>query len=319
MLTIDAAALAACTPYDRLLEALEAAFATGWTAPPRHRHLLPTTDGSSATMLLMPGWRAGEFAGIKIVNVFPGNALKALPAVTSLYLLFDGATGVPLAMLDGETLTARRTAAASALAASRLARPDAQHLLVVGAGRMAIELPSAHAAVRPISQVTIWNRSSGRAAQAADTLKARGFNVDLATDLRDAVRAADIVSCATLSTAPLILGSWLKPGVHLDLVGAFRPDMREVDGEAVRLSTVVVDTRDSALSEAGDLVAAISEGVVGPDHIAGDLHDLCLGRTKRRSADEITLFKSVGVAVEDLAAAVLAYQQSSRAHDDVPR
>jgi ornithine cyclodeaminase len=211
-------------------------------------------------------------------------------------------------MIDGGALTLWRTAAASALAASYLARDDASRLVMVGAGALAPHLIDAHASVRPIETVAIWNRNPSRAEALAARLAGRGYAVAAVTDLAAAVRSADIVSCATLSGEPLVKGDWLKPGVHLDLVGAFTPAMRESDDAAVRRARVYVDTRAGALKEAGDIVLPIKSGVIAEADICGDLFDLCRGAVEgRRSAEEITLFKSVGTALEDLAAASLAF------------
>ena len=260
----------------------------------------------------MPAWQAGAggYAGVKIVSVFPGNAARGKPSVIGTYLLLDGDSGEPLAALDGQALTAWRTAAASALAASYLAAPDARRMVMVGAGALAPRLIAAHAAVRPIEEVAIWNRNAERAARLAADLDRPGLRVTATDDLGAAIAGADIVSAATMSREPLIRGDWLKPGAHLDLVGAYNPAMREADDAAIARATVYVDTRAGALAEAGDIVQAIASGALDEARIAGDLFDLCRGDAPgRRSAEEITLFKSVGTAIEDLAAAILVYER----------
>lgn len=327
-LTLSAAAVHARLPYPALVEALRAGFRRGATVPVRHHHTiaLPGASGdeTGATLLLMPAWdtdadpgtgagagadAGATFIGIKIATVHPGNAARGLPSVQATYLLLDGATGTVRATLDGTALTLRRTAAASALAASYLARDDAASLLMVGAGALAPHLIAAHASQRPIQTVAIWNHRRERAEALADALAAEnpGYAVRAVADLEAAARAADIVSCATLSAAPLVRGAWLKPGAHLDLVGAFTPAMRESDDEAARRASVFVDTRAGALREAGDIVQPIAAGAIAEADIRGDLSDLCRelhpGRTR---AAEITLFKSVGTALEDLVAAELA-------------
>jgi ornithine cyclodeaminase len=251
----------------------------------------------------MPAWRANGLLGVKVVSVFPGNGARDLPAVSASYLLCDGATGEHLALIDGSEITRRRTAAASALAGSFLAREDAATLLIVGSGHVGGLMAEAYRAVRRIERVMVWNiRAAG-----AERL-ARRLAGEAVTDLAAAVRQADIVSCATLSHEPLVRGEWLRPGTHLDLIGGFTPAMREADDEAVRRSRVFVDT-DAALAEAGDLIDPIAHGVLHRENIAGTLFSLCRGETPgRRSAQEITLFKSVGSALEDLAAAGLAYE-----------
>ncbi|WP_284215164.1 MULTISPECIES: ornithine cyclodeaminase family protein, partial [Alphaproteobacteria] len=232
-----------------------------------------------------------------------------LPAIYGSYILSSGKTGKMLAVVDGGELTARRTAATSALAAKYLARPGASELLVVGTGRLSLNLIQAHASVRPIKRVSIWGRNPANAEKTAEEARALGFDAIACTDLEACARQADIISCATLSSEPLIHGAWLKPGAHLDLIGAFKPNMRESDDEAVRRATIFVDTRDGAFSEAGDIVQPLKAGVIREADIKADLFDLAAGRHKGRSSEaEITLFKSVGAALEDLAGAILAYE-----------
>jgi ornithine cyclodeaminase len=302
--------LAAVLTYPALVEALRAAFRADITVPVRHHHTVPH-PGRDATLLLMPAWTADPsgFLGCKIVTVFPGNAAAGKPSLHGSYLLMSGTTGEPLALMDARALTAWRTAAASALAATYLARPDASHLLMVGAGALAPHLVRAHAAMRPITRVTLWNRTHGHAISLAFGLAVTGIEATVADDLAAAVAEADIVSCATLSAAPLIRGKWLKAGAHLDLVGGFTPKMREADNDAVRRARLYVDTRAGALKEAGDMVIPLRSRVIGRKDVRGDLFDLCRGKAKGRTSDrQITLFKSVGSAIEDLAAAMLVWR-----------
>jgi len=300
MRMFDAAEVADRLPYPALVDALRAAFAAGWSAPLRTRHDL--ADGAS--LLVMPAW-TDAYAGIKLVNVFPANAAEGQAAVHSLYTLADGRTGRFLAQFDGEILTARRTAAASVLAASYLAPPDASRLLILGAGRIARELALAYAAVFPIRTIAVWNRTPARAAALVASLLDLGVQARVAGSLPDEVAGAAIVACATLSTAPLIRGAWLSSGAHLDLVGGFRPDMREADDAAIRQAWVAADVRAAVLAEAGDLIQPMTAGVIDADHVRTDLYELCQDRSPQRVGEEITLFKSVGHAVEDLAAAIL--------------
>ncbi len=295
MRLLDAAATAAALPFDRLVPALRDAFAAGADVPDRHHHALP----GGATLLLMPAWQP-DWLGVKVVTVHPGNAARGLPAVHSTYLLSEAATGRPVLLLDGDTLTARRTAAASALAASFLARPDAGRLLLVGAGRVASLMPAAHRTVRRVREVRVWNPTAARADALVAALRQDGFDAGRTGNLPAAAAWADIISCATLSTAPLIEGGWLRPGTHLDLVGAFTPAMREADEAAMRGARVFVDT-PAALHEAGELAA------LGEADVCGTLQTLCRGGPGRLR-DEVTAFKSVGTALEDLAAAMLAVQ-----------
>ncbi len=305
MLVLDAAATASALDYAALIAGLREIFAAGVTAPLRHGHLLPRTGEPDATLLMMPAWMGdGSHGGVKIVNVVPGNAKRSLPAVTASYLLFDETTGAHVALFDGAALTGRRTAAASALAASYLARADARTLLLVGAGHIGSEMPAAYRAALPINKVLVWNPTPARAERLVERLKRSEIDAEVRSDLQAAVGETDIISCATLSTTPLIRGEWLKPGQHLDLVGSFTPDMREADDHAVSRGRVFIDGPAAAV-ESGDIKGPMASGALR--EIAGTLYDLCSGRVEgRRSADDITVFKSVGLAVEDLAAARVA-------------
>ena len=293
-----------------LIEALRAAFREGAEVPLRHHHTLAVPGEPAATLLLMPAWTAGGFLGVKIAGVFPGNAARGQPAVQAQYLLMNAGTGEPLALLDGNELTARRTAAASALAAGYLARRDAARLLVGATGRLAVPLACAHAGVRDYAQISVWGRDPAKAAGVAGQLRRLGLPADAAVTLEAAVRSADTISCATLSTGALIRGDWLAPGTHLDLVGGYTPAMREADDAAIARAEVFVDTRAGALVEAGDLVQPLASGVLRPEAVLAELAGLCRGEHPgRRDAAAITVFKSVGTALEDLAAAVLVWQR----------
>jgi ornithine cyclodeaminase/alanine dehydrogenase-like protein (mu-crystallin family) len=282
MKCFDALQTRAALPFDRLVPALERAFAAGAQVPPRHVHTL-----GGGTVLIMPAWQ-DRFLGIKTINIFPGNAARGLPGLFATYVLYDATTGEPLAQIDGNEITARRTAAASALAASKLVPAGARRLLVLGRGRVGSLLPEAYRAVRPIDTVTVWHRGAG-------------------IDLAQAVREADIVSCATLSEEPLVRGEWLQPGSHLDLIGSFTPRMREADDACFADAAIHVDTEE-ALAKSGDLIGPISRGVFAPSDVRGTLASLCRGTAApRRHAGERTVFKAVGTALADLAAAMLVY------------
>jgi alanine dehydrogenase len=344
---LDADAIAAALTYPALVEALREAFRADIAVPVRHHHTIPQS-GSDATLLLMPAWTtahvpakcspvrrkglaptdesksrpetgrdlgvaaADRFLGCKIVTVFPGNAAAGEPSLHGRYLLMSGATGEPLALMDARTLTAWRTAAASALAASYLARADAEHLVMIGAGALAPHLVRAHMAVRPLKRVTLWNRTHGRAVSLAFGLAVTGVETAVADDLEAAVREADIVCCATLATEPIVRGAWLEPGTHVDLVGGFTPTMREADNDAIKRARVYVDTRAGATKEAGDIAIPLRRGILTQKSIRGDLFDLCRDKAKGRTSDkQITLFKSVGSAIEDLAAAMLVWRKTN--------
>jgi ornithine cyclodeaminase len=303
-------------PWDQMIEALRDIFSRDDVCSPvRHHHGIEVPGEAQATLLLMPAWIPGEYLGVKQVNVFPGNSARQVPGLSSHYLLSCGKTGQPLAQLEGNELTARRTAAASALASRFLSREDSRDLLMVGAGRMGRRLIPAHLSVRPISRVRVWDRNE--AASEALVAELRQANIDAhvcrVDELQETAGEADIISCATLATDPLVLGDWLKPGAHLDLVGSFTPYMRETDNRAMQRCAVFVDIRAGALSETGDLIIPIREGAITPDSIRGELANLCRGRHAGRAAladpdNAITLFKSVGDSREDLAAAILAYR-----------
>ena len=309
---ISAEEIDAMLDFPSLIDALHAAFRADIETPLRHHHAIAREDGEAA-LLLMPAWtkeKEGSFLGTKTVTVFPGNLSKGLGSVAGTYLLMSGDTGEPLVTIDGHRLTLWRTAAASALAAKYLAREDASHLLLIGAGALAPYLARAHAAVRPIRRVSIWNRTPERVKALAEELSAETFKTEVVTSPEGAARDADIVTCITLSQTPVISGEWLKAGAHLDLVGAFRPNAREADDAAVKRSRIYVDTRRGALKEAGDIVMPIAAGLIKEGDVQGDLFDLCRGHAKgRKSASEITLFKSVGTAIEDLAAAMLVWKK----------
>lgn len=316
MRVVSAAEIDAALTFPDLIAALDAAFRADIIAPKRHHHVIQRPD-ADATLLLMPAWSGAGSAsrsllGVKVVSVYPDNATRGLPSIMGTYLLMDGATGVPHAAMDGARLTLWRTAAASALAASYLARADADTLLVCGAGALAPFLIRAHLSVRPITRVLLWNHRPGKAAALAADLQQQGLPVSAVDDLEAAVREADIVSCATLAKAPFLQGVWLKPGTHLDLVGAFNLTMREVNDAALTRASLFIDT-SAALSEGGDIAIGIAGGVIKADDVKADLAALCAGQHKgRTSPDEITLFKSVGAALEDLAAAQLVWSRQAQ-------
>lgn len=299
-------------PFDALVDELRRLFATGCEVPPRQvLDIAAPSHGSSMVSLVMPAWLPDRYYGVKTINIAPSNAARGLPGLHAAYMLFDAVTGVPLAVIDGDQVTNRRTAAASALAASYLAREDASHLLVVGAGRIARLLPEAYRAVRPIHEVTVWARDAAKAVELARSLAAEGFDARPTDDLARAAGEADIVSCATLATAPVLQGRWLRPGSHLDLIGSFTPAMREADDDCFAGASIFVDTRE-ALTKSGELIGPISRGVFAAQDVRAALDALCRGDAPgRASREERTVFKSVGTALEDLAAAILAWESAA--------
>jgi ornithine cyclodeaminase len=290
-----------------LIEALARAFRDAdATVPPREHYSFGGQEGER-TLLVMPAWRPGRALGVKLVTVTSENSRRNLPGVQASYVLFDGQTGTPRAVLDGTELTRRRTAAASALAARLLAAPDSSRMLMVGTGALAPHLVDSHALVRPIREVRVWGRRPERAAAVAVALAGRSFSVEATQDLASSATWADIISCATTATEPLVLGQWLRPGQHLDLVGSFTPLMHEADDQALARAEIFVDTREGAFAEAGELLSAFKSSAVAPGDVRGDLSQLVRGDVHgRHTSHAITLFKSVGTAIEDLAAAELA-------------
>jgi len=307
---LSAAQLREALPYPKLIAALKQSFAEEIRAPVRHIHTVSEQDAT--TLLLMPVWQPAGHMGVKLVTVAPGNPKRQLPTVHSIFVLFDTETGAPLALLDGEELTLRRTASASALASGWLSREDSSSLLMIGTGRLAPYLAAAHCAARPIRRITVWGRSADKALATADEIRAAGISehirVDVAPDLQRAIREADIVSCATTSKMPIVPGAWVMPGTHVDLVGGFKPDMREADDDLMGAADVFVDTFAGALAEAGDLLQPLVSGRLQRASIAAELADLAAGRhSGRTDARQITVFKSVGTGIEDLCAANLAW------------
>lgn len=254
-------------------------------------------------MLVRSAWVPGVGAGVKAVTIYPDNPRRSppLPSVQGQVLLFDAETGSVDAVLDGAPITAWKTAGDSALGADLLARHDVAVLLMVGAGAMAEPLIRAHLTVRPgLREVQVWNRSAARAAALAARLADLPQRVQVVADLERAVGAADIVCSATLSEQPLIHGAWLRPGTHLDLVGAYTPQMREADDAALIRSRVFVDSRDSTMAHIGEICIPLAAGVLTPTDILGDLYELVQGRCGRRDPDEITLYKNGGGAHLDI-------------------
>lgn len=306
----------AALTFPGLIDTLAEAFRGEAVVPPRTHHKIER-PGEEAVLLIMPAWSAPDseppYLGTKIVSVFFGNGTRNLPGVMGAYLLMNGRTGEPLAVMDGNRLTLWRTAAASALASRYMSDPEASRMLMVGAGGLAPFLIKAHRAVRPLTDIAVWARRPEAAEAVVDELARDGIEARAVTDLEGEARTADIISCATNATQPLIHGRWLKRDAHLDLVGAFTMQMREADADALERARVVVDS-EKAIDEGGDIAVGIDEGNYSAEKIAGTLTDLCHGRIVGRSAEgEITLFKSVGVSLEDLAAAIAVWENRARA------
>jgi ornithine cyclodeaminase len=291
---ISADEVARLLPYRMLVDELEAA----------HREPRPVTgrtvlgvDGADESFLALSAWQPGWNIGTKLVTVFPRNLDAGRPSVQALYVLFEATTGEPMAIIDGTELTYRKTAADSALGAHYLAREDARTLLMIGAGGLAPHLVAAHRAVRPsIEHVLVWNRTAAR----AESLAASIGGV-VADSIEAAVGEADVIVTATMAKDPLVAGRWLRPGTHLDLVGTFRPDHREVDDDVVSRSELYVDDREATLSACGDLVIPMASGLITRRDVRADLFELCCGDVPGRTDPAaITLFENGGGGHLDL-------------------
>jgi len=311
MLTIDANAVEQSLNFSELIIALDNAFTADITVPPRlHFDMDNPKSSRETTLLIMPAWQAGDVAGVKLVTVAPENSGKDLPSIQGTYLLLDVDTGSMKAMIDAPSLTAKRTAAASALAAKYLSRENSEKLLMVGTGTLAPQLIEAHASIRPIKQVYVWGRDIEKAKKVCQQVAHLDLLCTAIEDIAAHVGEVDIISCATLSKDPLILGEWLKPGQHLDMVGAYRPDMREMDDACLAKGKVFVDNYEGALRETGDIKIPLDNGIIKKQDIKADLFSLCRKEyTYERKTDDISIFKSVGHALEDLTAARLVFEQ----------
>ncbi|MEP0266554.1 ornithine cyclodeaminase family protein [Dokdonia sp.] len=304
------------THFPELITELQQVFSSQKTiVPMRHHHDFPNpTTGADTTLLLMPAWNPSEDAGVKIVTVNPENSQFDLPSIQGTYIYLDATKGTIKAILEAKSLTAKRTAAASALAASYLSREDASSLLMIGTGALSINLIKAHASIRPITEVYIWGRNFDKAKALAIALKDKDFTVTPIHSIEEKIKDVSIISCATLSKAPLVLGKYLQPGQHIDLVGAYKKDMREADNETLTKSSIFIDTYQGGLKESGDIVIPLQQRVIQESDIKADLFELCSQVKKgRTSKEEITVFKSVGHALEDLAAANYYYKKYTNA------
>ncbi len=306
---IDAKTINKVLDYPSLIQALKEAFISNIKVPPRHHHDFKNPkEGIDSTLLLMPAWEESEALGVKIVTVSPNNAKYDLPSIQGLYLLFDAHKGGIEALMDGKALTAKRTAAASALASSYLSKKNSSSMLMIGTGALSVELIKAHSSVRNIKDVYVWGRNKNKAMKIVEQLK-NDFNIKAVDNIDDAISNVDIISCATLSATPLLFGKDLKVGQHLDLVGAYKPNMREANDELIKKVDIFIDTK-MATKETGDIKIPLDEGTITLEDIQADLFLLCRDLHQgRKNNEQITLFKSVGHALEDLAAAKLVKQK----------
>ena len=277
--------------------------------PMRHHHDFPNpVVNTDSTLLLMPAWNPSKNAGVKIVTISPENSQFDLPSIQGTYIYFDATRGTIKAILEAKSLTAKRTAATSALASTFLSRENSNSLLMIGTGALSINLIKAHASVRPITKVYIWGRNFDKAQAICNELQNENFTIVPIKSIEEKISKVDIISCATLSIKPLILGKYLNSGQHIDLVGAYKKDMREADDETIIKASIFIDTFQGGLKESGDIVIPLKNGILKKEEIKADLFQLCSSQKKGRNSDnEITFFKSVGHALEDLAAANYYY------------
>ncbi|HEY6548209.1 MAG TPA: ornithine cyclodeaminase family protein [Vicinamibacteria bacterium] len=315
VLVLDEAAVRRLLPMDACIEAMAdvlAALTRGEAVQPLRSIVKP--EGAPGLMATMPAWRGGAEAafGVKVVGVFPGNVPKGLDAHQGAVLLFSGETGAPLAVVNASAVTAIRTAAVSGVATRALARQDAGDLALIGASVQAATHLEAMACVRPLRRVRVASRDPANARAFAGRQAARfPFPIDAVSDVEVAVRGADLVVTATSSAVPVLRGQWVSPGAHLNVVGASLPDRREVDAATMAAARLFVDRRESAENESGDYLLARREGAIREGHIRAELGEVLEGRKPgRTSGEEITLFKSLGLAVEDLAAAALLHRRA---------
>ena len=307
---IDSNFIESHTDYKKLIDKIKKGFASSSIEVPQrhHHHYKNPPEKEDSTLLIMPAWNPGKDLGVKLVTVSPENGKYNLPAIQGTYILFNAQKGMPKAILEAKSLTAKRTAATSALAASFLSREDASSLLMIGTGALSTQLILAHCAIRPIKKVHVWGRNKLKADAICEQLKNERFEIQSVTDFNEIIGKVDIISVATLSKTPLIKGRLLQKGQHIDLVGAFKKDMRESDDDVVKRSQVYVDTY-AGMKESGDIFIPLQNGILSENEIKADLFEMCSNQKKgRTSPKSITLFKSVGHALEDLGCSKILFQ-----------
>lgn len=297
--------------YGEFIPYLKEYFTKEISAPQRPHYPLQKNQENADTLLLMPAWQIDKHIGIKLITVFENNVSKNLNTINGIYLLINGNTGLPLCTFDAALFTSKRTAAASALASSFLSRKDSKTLTIIGTGNLCHELIAAHSAVRELNDVRIWGRNHAKAIQKADSYSpTANTSVIPVEHIDDSIAQSDIVSSATFAKEPLIQGQYIKDGTHIDLVGSYQPGYREADDELISKSSVYIDT-PAALHETGELLIPIKNKVISESDIKSNLIELCKGKHPGRENNaEITWFKSVGYALEDLAMGVYLYEKS---------
>ena len=310
MLHIDSESVHSHVEYGDFIPFLKSFLSKEINNPERAHFTIPVEGRNDATLLTMPSWKTDEYIGVKVVNVFPDNTDS--PTINGAYLLMSGKNGEMLATLDGLALTVKRTAAISGLASSLISTHPVTRMLMIGTGNLSVELIRAHCSVKNIEQVMIWGRDLVKAEFKTEKCKSLGINAIAAASLDEALERADLISCATLSSEPLVAGARLSHGCHIDLVGSFKPRMREADDHCIANSEIYVDTM-KALTESGDLHIPISSGTISAKDILADLPTLCRnGKTDDSTDKAFTCFKSVGFAAADLACAVYLYEKTRK-------
>ncbi|NOH78394.1 ornithine cyclodeaminase family protein [Vibrio sp. RE86] len=319
MINLEAQQVVECLTMSGLIESMRETYREQATTP--QRRVMPLEEGRYDAFALLPAW-SDSLITVKAFTYFPDNYIEGKDSLASKILAFDRTNGQPLALLDGKVLTFWRTAAASALAADYLARPEASSLLICGTGNLAPYIANAYAAVRPLKQVYIWGRDSEKASKTAQTILASReyqslppsaqYQVEVVKEIDSIVDKVDIISCVTGSDVPLFNGERIKQGTHVDLIGNHDKDKRECDSKAIERSRVFVDSKINVLAEAGDLLIPIDEGAFDVNDIQAELPELCRESHLGRCSDqEITLYKSVGSALADLAAVKFILSEKS--------
>lgn len=309
MIHYDCNTIESLFSYKEFIPILGEYFTKDIISPQRPHYPIHNNAGDPNMLLLMPAWQIDNFIGIKIITVFKDNADKRLNTINGTYLLLDGSTGIPVCTFDASIITSKRTAATSALASSYLARPDSQVHTMLGTGQLCNELVLAHQAILPINKINIWGRNLDKAKIKADQLQEIGLNAEATDDKSAATEAADVVSAATYSKTPIVLGKHIAKGTHVDLVGSYLPDYREADDELISKSSIFIDTK-TAIHESGDLIIPLTNKIIKESDIQGTLIQLCKNEDPGRlDKNEITYFKSVGYALEDLAIAIYLHQK----------
>jgi ornithine cyclodeaminase len=309
MLTFDAAQLSNALQFPYLVDFLKDGLKQAIHSPIRTSHAM-AAEGD--TLLSMPSWIEGEAIGVKLVTIFGANSSKGMPGVQGLYNLFDGATGRPVAVMDGTELTYRRTAALAALASKLSAAPHGGTLVVIGTGGLAPHIARAHYETGLVERVVIWGRNSERSKQTARALREEGVDARHAENIEMAVREASIVTCVTSANTPVIENAWLSGPVHVNLMGSYAPHLQEAPAELIGRARLFVDHREAVLAESGDLIIPIRDGIITEDAIENDIAGLAKAEPVSRKPSDVTVFKSVGWGALDLIAAQAAVHAVNR-------